>query len=190
MTAPAGAVFLDRDGVLNRRPPPHTYVTDARDFRWLPGAAAAVARLTDGGLRVFVVSNQRGIARRLVTWDVLRAIEAEIQAELAARGSAVSGFLYCPHDEVDRCECRKPKPGLLRRAAAEYGVDLAMSVMIGDDESDVEAGRAAGAYTIRIGPPGTQSAAEAVAGTLEEAVPLATRAAASRAARSGREARV
>lgn len=75
MTARAGA-FLDRDGIFNDRPPPHEYVTDAAEFRWMPGAADAVARLTGAGLPVFVVSNQRGIARGLVTWETVRAVEA------------------------------------------------------------------------------------------------------------------
>ncbi len=175
MTRGRGAVFLDRDGVLNERPPPHKYVTQAHEFRWLPGAADAVARLTDAGLLVFVVSNQRGIARRLVSWDTLAQIEARIQDELGRRGSAVTSFYYCPHNVTDGCDCRKPKPGLVLRAAKEHRLDLNASTVIGDDESDVAAGHAAGCATIRIGPAGTSSRADAVAGTLLDASALVLR---------------
>ena len=138
------AVFLDRDGTLNVNPPPHQYLTRAGDFRWLPGAQDGVVRLAAAGFVLGVVSNQRGIARGLVTPQVLGEIERRIQADLAARGVRIEAFRYCPHDLDDHCDCRKPRPGMLRDLARPLEVDLTRSWMIGDSESDVEAGRAAG----------------------------------------------
>lgn len=144
------AVFLDRDGVLNERPPAHEYVTSADQFVWLPGARDAVARFKASGWKVAVVSNQRGVARGLVTFEVLAEIERKIQEDLGP-DAAIDGFYYCPHDLDEGCDCRKPRPGLLVRAAGDLGLDRAQSWMIGDEQSDVEAGRAAGCATILIG---------------------------------------
>jgi D-glycero-D-manno-heptose 1,7-bisphosphate phosphatase len=167
------AVFLDRDGVLNVRPPEHEYVTDLDGFVWLPQAAEGVAVLNRAGYRVVVVSNQRGVARGLVTTATLQAIERAIQAVLRHHGAAIEAFYYCPHDLDAACDCRKPRPGLLVRAARELGLDLPRSAMIGDAESDVAAGRAAGvARTILVAPPGTETGADAVATSLVEAATL------------------
>ena len=169
MTPPRRAAFLDRDGVLNERPPEHEYVTSRAGFRWLPGAAEAVARLAHAGWIPIVVSNQRGVARRLVSWDLLHELGTAVADGVAAHGARIAAFYYCPHDLDERCGCRKPAPGLLFRAADEHGIDLAESVMIGDSESDVEAGRTAGCRTIRVAAAGTPSAADAVVATLAEA---------------------
>lgn len=162
------AVFLDRDGVLNERPPPHEYVGGGHSFRWIDGAVDALGALAPSH-SLIVVSNQRGIARGLVSWDSLRAIEQTIQTELARHGARIDAFYYCPHDLTDNCLCRKPQPGLLFRASEEHEVDLGASVMIGDDETDVEAGRAAGTRTILLGLSETPSAADVVVPSLREA---------------------
>ena len=162
------AAFLDRDGVLNERPPAHDYVRELDQLVLLPGSANAVRRLAGAGYVLVVVSNQRGVARGLVTWQTLRAVEEVLVRET---GGPIA-FYYCPHDDADACDCRKPAPGLLLRAAAELGLDLARSVMIGDAESDVEAGRAAGTSTIRIAPPGAETAAGATAPDLSAAADL------------------
>ncbi len=154
------AAFLDRDGVLNERPAPGEYVTSLDEFRWIDGAADAVARLRSADYLVLVVSNQRGVARGLVTEDELRRIERDIQARLADEGASVAGFYYCPHEIDAGCDCRKPAPGLLTRAAADHAVALSSSVMIGDAESDVLAGRAAGCPTVRIGDEATRTLAD------------------------------
>jgi D-glycero-D-manno-heptose 1,7-bisphosphate phosphatase len=143
------AVFLDRDGVLNPRPPEHTYLASAQQFEWLPGARKAVIGLKDAGWIVAVVSNQRGVARGLLTSDALAQIEQRIQRDLPPPAT-LDGFYYCVHDVDAGCDCRKPRPGLIVRAAAELGVDRSASWMIGDDVSDVAAGRAAGCRTILI----------------------------------------
>jgi D-glycero-D-manno-heptose 1,7-bisphosphate phosphatase len=154
-------VFLDRDGVLNVRPPDHEYLTSAERFAWLPGAQAAIAELKGAGWKVAVVSNQRGVARGLVSSGTLAEIEARIQADLGP-AAALDGFFYCPHDLDAGCDCRKPRPGLIVRAAAELGVEPEGSWMIGDDESDIAAGRAAGCSTILISPEASDTAADLV----------------------------
>src|SRR5581483_4794961 len=109
------AAFLDRDGVLNRRPPPHDYVRSAEALELLPGVAGAVDALRAAGFATVVVSNQRGLARGLLTPETLAAIERR----LAEAGVRIDAYYYCPHDLADGCDCRKPAPGLLLRAAAE-----------------------------------------------------------------------
>ncbi len=145
------AAFLDRDGVLNARPPEHDYVRSVAGFRWLAGAAEGAARLAQAGYVLAVVSNQRGVARGLVEPQTLTAIEREIQAGLGLLGSRIEAFRYCIHDLDDACDCRKPAPGMLLSLADELGLDLARSWMIGDSESDVRAGHAAGCATALVG---------------------------------------
>jgi D-glycero-D-manno-heptose 1,7-bisphosphate phosphatase len=144
-------VFLDRDGTLNVRPREHEYVTKERDFVWLPRAAEGVARLAQAGFVLTVVSNQRGVARGLVMPSVLREIEERIQDDLAVYGCAIGAFRYCFHDRDDGCQCRKPKPGMIVDLARELDLDLDRSWVIGDAESDVRAGAAAGCRTAFVG---------------------------------------
>ena len=163
--------FLDRDGVLNVPPAEHAYVTAVDDFSWLPGARSAVADLKRAGYRVAVVSNQRGVARGLVDERVLAGIEQRIQEGLRPLGAAIDGFYYCVHDLDAGCDCRKPAPGLIVRAATELGIDRARSVVIGDQESDVAAGRAAGCRTVLVSPDaGCRTDADDVAADLRSAV--------------------
>jgi D-glycero-D-manno-heptose 1,7-bisphosphate phosphatase len=145
------AVFLDRDGTINVRPREHDYIRDSQDFEWLPGALEGLLKLAAAGLPLVVVSNQRGVSRGLVTLSTLREIECRIQEALGARGHQVTSFRYCPHGIDEGCDCRKPRPGLLRAAARDLRLDLSRSWMVGDSDADVEAGLAAGCHTIRIG---------------------------------------
>jgi D-glycero-D-manno-heptose 1,7-bisphosphate phosphatase len=140
-------VFLDRDGTINVKAPEGDYVKSWEEFELLPGAVEAVRALRDAGLRVVIVTNQRGIALGRMTEDDL----AEIHSRMLEQLGPVDAVYHCPHDEGE-CDCRKPLPGMLVRAAEEVpGVDLARSVTIGDSESDMEAGRAAGTRTLLIG---------------------------------------
>lgn len=145
------AVLLDRDGTLNVRPPEHRYLTSADAFAWLPGAQRGAARLATAGYVLAVASNQRGVARGLVSPAVLSAIEGLIQRELHRHDCAIEAFRYCPHEESDQCDCRKPRPGLLLDLARDLDLDLSRSWMVGDSESDVLAGQAAGCRTAFIG---------------------------------------
>lgn len=143
-------VFLDRDGVLNEKMPEHRYVTRWEEFRVLPGVPEALRRLNDAGLRVVVVSNQRGIAKGLYTAADLHAIHAKFQRLLELEGACIDAFFICPH-EVDQCNCRKPLPGLFEQAVAQFPeITAATSVMIGDSIVDIEFGRRLGMKTIFI----------------------------------------
>lgn len=164
------AVLVDRDGVLNERAPEHEYVTGISEFRWLAGAADAIARLSRAGCPVAVVSNQRGVARGMVTREALDEIDELIRRDLAARGGSIAAIHYCMHD-LDCCDCRKPAPGLLRAAADGLGASLEASLMIGDQETDVDAGRAAGCVTARlIAESGAETRADIVAADLPQLV--------------------
>jgi D-glycero-D-manno-heptose 1,7-bisphosphate phosphatase len=146
------AAFIDRDGTINVRPPEHEYVTAVEEFAWLPGAADGLAQLAAAGFVLTVVSNQRGVARGLVSLGVLGEIERLIQCELAPRGFQISAFRYCIHDHGDGCDCRKPAPGMLLDLARGLDLDLERSWMIGDSEDDIRAGRAAGCHTAAVTP--------------------------------------
>lgn len=143
-------VFLDRDGILNAKMPEHRYVTRWEEFRVLPGVPEAVRRLNDAGLRVVVVSNQRGIAKGLYTTADLDAIHAKFQQLLELEGARIDAFFICPHEE-NECNCRKPLPGLFEQAVAQFPeIAAATSVMIGDSPTDIEFGRRLGMKTVFI----------------------------------------
>ena len=141
-------VFLDRDGVLNRKLPEGRYVTSWGEFQPLPGVPQAIGRLNRAGLRVVVVSNQRGIALGLYTADDVRQIHSALQRWLQPQGAHIDAFYFCPHD-TQQCNCRKPLPGLFDQARAEFPhIAAASSVMIGDSLSDIEFGHRLGIKTI------------------------------------------
>lgn len=147
--ADRGAVFLDRDGVLNED---LGYVHRPADLRWIDGAREAVARINRAGLLAIVVTNQSGVARGFYSEEDVRAFHAHMAAELATVGARVDAFYYCPYHEdgvvpryvVADHPDRKPNPGMLLRAIADFGVDPARSLVIGDRASDLEAARRAG----------------------------------------------
>ncbi len=143
-------VFLDRDGILNEKMPEGQYVTRSEDFHVLPGVAEALLQLNEAGMRVIVVSNQRGIARGLYTVADVEAMHAAFQRRLDSVGARVDAFFICPHDK-GQCNCRKPLPGLFEQAVARFPqIAAATSVMIGDSFSDIEFGRRLGMKTIFI----------------------------------------
>jgi D-glycero-D-manno-heptose 1,7-bisphosphate phosphatase len=144
------AVFLDRDGVINRKAADSGYVTRWEDFHFLPGVADAISLLDRAGWSVIVVSNQRCVAKGLLTIAELETIHRKMRDELAKSGAKLDGVYYCPHDEEPPCACRKPSPGMLLTVAQEHQIDLASSWMVGDSESDIEAGQRAGCRTVRI----------------------------------------
>lgn len=143
-------IILDRDGVLNRKPPRGEYVRNWKEFEWLPGAKEAIGMLGDAGFRIIVVSNQAGIARNAMTSADLEAIHQRMKAEALDAGGEISAVFHCPHHWDDGCECRKPRPGMLFQAQRQFHFDLTRSVFIGDDERDGEAARAAGCPFVRV----------------------------------------
>jgi D-glycero-D-manno-heptose 1,7-bisphosphate phosphatase len=142
------AVFLDRDGVLNRSEVRNGKPYGPRrleEFRLLPGAAGAVAALKRAGYLVIVVTNQPDVGHGLTSIATLDAMHTRLR-----QATAVDDILVCPHRQDEGCACRKPKPGLLRRAIARWHIDPSGSVMIGDRWSDIVAGKKAGLYTAFI----------------------------------------
>lgn len=177
------AVFFDRDGTLIEDV---GYLSDPAQVRLLPGAAEAVRRLNRAGFLVVVVSNQSGVARGLYGIDAVERTNQRLQQLLQQEGAHIDAFYFCPHlptgtvpAYAKECDCRKPKPGLLYRAAQDLDIDLTESYMVGDAVRDIQAGRAAHCHTIFLGDlsladAGTRGQvevfAEATAYTLEEAV--------------------
>ncbi len=148
---PGSTAFLDRDGTINVGAAAGDYVTSPDQIALLPGAAAAIGRLNRLPARVVVVTNQRGIALGLMSEADLAAVNARLEELLAAEGARVDAIFHCPPAKGE-CDCRKPGPGMFRRAAAEVpGVRLEGAAMVGDSASDVEAGARLGLTTVRLG---------------------------------------
>lgn len=125
-------------------------MTRWEDMRFLPGVAKSITLLNQAGFRIIVVSNQRCVAKGLVTSQSLDSIHRQMCTWFAAAGAKIDAVYYCPHDKHPPCSCRKPAPGMLLTAAREHQIDLTASWMIGDSEIDVEAGRNAGCKTVRL----------------------------------------
>ena len=149
------AVFLDRDGTLNREV---NYLADPAQLELLPGVAEGLSRLARAHWLLCVVTNQSGVARGLVSEEALDAIHGRLREMLASEGAHLDWIGHCPHhpehgppDLRRACDCRKPEPGLLLRAAAELDIDLTRSWMVGDSARDLEAGRSAGCRSILVG---------------------------------------
>jgi D-glycero-D-manno-heptose 1,7-bisphosphate phosphatase len=167
------AIFLDRDGVINRKAiTEDDYVTSWEAMEILPGVPEAIARINRAGFQVIVVTNQRSVAKGLMTIADLESIHHQLCEYLLGQGATINAIYYCPHELEPPCGCRKPEPGMLFSAARERDIDLTASWMIGDSEKDVEAGQRAGCKTAKIAPEGESgtSKADVVATTLLAAV--------------------
>ncbi len=151
------AIFLDRDGVVNEKPPEDHYVSRIEEFRFQAGAAKAIAMLKRLDYAIILVTNQRGIARGFMTESDLRAVHDYMQLELAGENASLDAIYHCPHEKFEECSCRKPAAGMILRAAEEWDVELAQSYMVGDSPSDIAAGKCAGVITVKIGSDGTHA---------------------------------
>ncbi|MAG15367.1 MAG: D-glycero-beta-D-manno-heptose-1,7-bisphosphate 7-phosphatase [Dehalococcoidales bacterium] len=164
------AVFLDRDGTMAEDV---SYCCRAEDFRLLPNTARAIELLNEHGFKVIVVTNQSGVGRGYFTEETLADIHKKMKRELAREGARVDAIYYCPHHPDDNCDCRKPKPGMIRQAVKDYDIDLKYSFVMGDMMSDIAMGKAAGCRTVFIGrqPPVSEgeAAPEAIAPDMLEA---------------------
>ncbi len=150
----SGAVFLDRDGTLIRDV---GYLQDPSQIQFLPGVLEALRLLQQTGLHLVLVSNQSGIARGYFTPQTLQAVQNHLEALLRKAGIQLSGWYYCPHhpeaalrEYRQNCFCRKPAPGMLFRAARDFHLDLKRSYLVGDKLSDIQAGQAAGVFSILV----------------------------------------
>jgi D-glycero-D-manno-heptose 1,7-bisphosphate phosphatase len=148
------AVFIDRDGTLTEEV---GYVNHPSRLQLLPRAAEAIRRLNTAGVAAVVVTNQAGIARGYFSEGVLHAVHDALRAQLASAGARLDGLYACVHHPSEGvapyradCDCRKPRPGLLQRAARDLGLDLARSTMVGDKASDLVPARAVGADAVLV----------------------------------------
>ncbi|MBN2186889.1 MAG: D-glycero-beta-D-manno-heptose 1,7-bisphosphate 7-phosphatase [Dehalococcoidia bacterium] len=148
------AVFLDRDGTIARDVP---YCSRLEDFELLEGVGEGIRMLSEAGFKVIVVTNQSGIARGYFTEAMLDRIHQKMKSDSASYGAHIDAIYYCPHHPDEGCDCRKPKPTLILRAAREHNIDLTESFSIGDKLQDIEAGHAAGCRTVLIIPVGDEA---------------------------------
>lgn len=148
------AVFLDKDGTIIEDV---NYLKHASQIKFIPGSVEAIKMLNKAGYKVIVISNQSGIARGILTEDMLQAIDKNLHKRLLHQGAYLDGMYHCPHHPEHglypykkECSCRKPNPGMLLKAAKDHDIDLAQSYMIGDHPTDIEAGKKAGTKTIFV----------------------------------------
>lgn len=170
------AAFLDRDGVINHKAPEGQYVTRWEEFHLLPGAIEGIRQLNHAGFEVIVVTNQRCVAKGLLSEAELHILHRRMTEHLAQAGAVIDAIYYCPHALEAVCGCRKPAPGMLLHGARSRGLELAASWIIGDSGSDVQAGKSAGCRTAWLSENGLTTEREAfasadiVAKSLPEAV--------------------
>jgi D-glycero-D-manno-heptose 1,7-bisphosphate phosphatase len=146
-TALRPAVLLDRDGTLADEV---GYLNHASRFRMFPFAAEAIRRLNGAGLPVVVVTNQSGVGRGYFPESLVRTVNELMTQQLAAAEARIDAIYYCPHTSADNCDCRKPKTGMLERAAREHALDLRRSFVVGDRYGDVELARNAQARSVLV----------------------------------------
>jgi len=135
-------VFLDRDGVINRDSP--DYIKNWSEFEFLPRSIEAIKRLTLNGFTTIVISNQSAINRKLTSRKDVEHIHAMLKNTVKSRGGEIQDIFFCPHTPEERCNCRKPKPGLIYTAQKTHRIDLASSTMVGDSAKDIECAKNAG----------------------------------------------
>jgi histidinol-phosphate phosphatase family protein len=143
-------LFLDRDGVINRRLP-DAYVQHWEEFEFLPGVLEALAGFSRYFRHIFVVTNQQGIGKGLMSREELEAVHRRMLSEVEAAGGRIDGIFYCPHHKNLNCNCRKPAPGMALQAKAQFPeVDFSRSIIVGDSLSDMAFGKNLGMYTVLI----------------------------------------
>jgi len=144
------AIFLDRDGVINVKLPGSRYVTHVGEFEFVSGVRRALAIFKRLGFLLVLITNQRGIARGFMTGKDLETIHDHMQMELEKNKTVLDAIYYCPHEEFEKCSCRKPEPGMLLAASLDLNIDRSVSFMVGDSSTDVLAGKSAGVTTVLI----------------------------------------
>jgi len=147
------AIFLDRDGVINKDPggwTKHSYVTDWKDFQFLPGAIEALKLLSARRYEVIIISNQAGVGKGLFTKEELIGVNHRMLEEIAKKGGRIKDVLYCMHKKEDNCTCRKPNSGLLEKASHRHSINLRKTYFIGDSKVDVLAGKRVGCKTVFV----------------------------------------
>jgi len=143
-------VFLDRDGVINKYPGDKLYVTSLRKFKFLPKAKQAVALLSKAGYKIFVASNQAGVGKGVYAQSTLDMITAKMLDGINHAGGKITKVYYCTHRKEAGCSCRKPKPGLLKKAAQEFKFNLNKAYFVGDTIRDVLTAHKAGCRSVLV----------------------------------------
>lgn len=144
------AIFLDRDGVINRYPGDRNYVTSLKEFRLLRSSLTAIRKLFLKGFEIYVISNQAGVSKGIYSEKVLREITKYMLKTIEKNGAKIKKVLYCTHLQEDNCACRKPKDGLLKKAVRGKRLDLKNSYFIGDSLMDIKAGKSFGCKTVLV----------------------------------------
>ncbi len=143
-------IFLDRDGVISKYYP-HDYSKKWEEFSFLPTAKEALKKLTAANFSIVIISNQAGVSKGLFGPKALRKITKRMKEEIKKSGGRIKKAYYCPHSDKDNCPCRKPKPGLFKKADQDLGpIDFAKTFFVGDGEVDILAGKNIGAKTILV----------------------------------------
>ncbi len=149
------AVFLDRDGVITQEPPHYAHKID--QLKFIAGTADAIRLLNNNGFMVIIASNQSGIARGYYREEDAALFNQAMRESLGQKGARIDAIYYCPHHPESKmetyrvvCDCRKPAPGMLKRAEKDWDIDLQRSFMVGDKLGDIESGKRAGCYTIMV----------------------------------------
>lgn len=169
--APRKCFFFDRDGIVNEPPGPG-YVTSWDEFRLLPEFPVLLRKVTDAGFSAVIITNQRGVARGLMSEDTLKEIHDRLLEELQRSFSlSILDIFYCPH-ERDTCSCRKPQPGMILAAAGKHNIDIASSWMVGDQASDIETGKRAGCRTIYVSASPARNDADITVTSMKELVSI------------------
>ena len=148
LTHPNRLIILDRDGVINQDSA--DYVKTPAEWQAIPGSLEAIARLNHAGWRVVVATNQAGIGRGLFEFDALFAIHDKMQRQLTELGGRIDGIFFCPHAPEDKCDCRKPAPGMLKDIAQRLQIDITGVPFVGDSIRDLEAATAVNAKPVLV----------------------------------------
>lgn len=144
-------LFLDRDGVINERIK-NGYVTCWEDFKLLPGVIKALKILRSIFGRLIIITNQRGIALGLMSEEDLKLIHKNMLKLFSSNGITIDAIYYCPHNLDENCECRKPRPGMIKRALLDFpDIDLKKAILVGDTDIDIQTAKNAGIYSIHVG---------------------------------------
>jgi histidinol-phosphate phosphatase family protein len=144
------AIFLDRDGVINKKAEEGDYIKSWEEFEFLPGVVEAMKTFCENNWEIYIITNQAGVGKGLMKKEDLDLIHKNMQSELLKNGVKINDIYCCPHVSGDNCSCRKPNPGMLLMAAKNHGIDLKTAVFAGDSEKDIKAGMAVGCKTILI----------------------------------------
>ena len=144
------AIFLDRDGVINASPAQKGYITRWEEFRFLPGVLTALKSLKETGRKAIVVSNQAGVGRGIYPASQLKEITHRMLRSIRAAGGQVDAVYYCTHTPEAGCRCRKPRAGMLRKAARRFSISLEQSFVIGDNVTDIQMGKSARCRTVLV----------------------------------------